>query len=468
MRPVLVTLLGLVRLPDGASAERRALLSYADGGDGLACWSDRLMRDCSTFFPGVDLLADWGHVLNASRLVENEPLSVPSQLVVPSSLNVTRRAGVLVDHVNLHACKVSEGFCSPFVSQTPGLVTHSPQERGGYGPYASTTILTNDGDGGSLNFVYWTLIIHYRVYVSTADADVRADFAKGMQVQIHKQQQSNEAPLSVQIVMAAIGGVAMLTCALLLAMVLMLRHTTIMRMANWRYVALMLLGAMMANGSIFTFLYSPSTFGPLTETKCLGRLFLIPLGFDLLFLTLLVKTWHVRALVRQAAGRPRSGLCGSQLCKSSQLAACGFGTFVLADVLYLISWATFDQPEPTRIFSKVAPSLYQYECFSPVSRRTPGRTQAGRADACSSLEDGASSELVRAPRLSMPAPNPHLVRSSRLEGLTLPPVRSSRPPCLRTRPTRCSSCSWLRTRPSWRGRSSSLGRPAGAPRARRP
>jgi hypothetical protein len=132
--------------------------SYADGGDGLACWTGKLMRDCQQYYPGVDLIADWSDV-NSTVIFEGNELVVPSKLVVPASLNVSADGGgALVDHVNLHACRVASGFCSPFADVSPGLVTHSAQERGGYGPYRSATILMNDADDIRVEgqqFVYW-------------------------------------------------------------------------------------------------------------------------------------------------------------------------------------------------------------------------------------------------------------------------------------------------------------------------
>jgi len=80
--------------------------------------------------------------------------------------------GFEVDHANFHACMRRNGFCSPFVSVQPGLVTHAPAQK------SHTGSLTLEA---SLGVGLWTLIAHFRMYI---DGGVRIDIAKGITVDV--------------------------------------------------------------------------------------------------------------------------------------------------------------------------------------------------------------------------------------------------------------------------------------------
>jgi len=64
----------------------------------------------------------------------------------------------LVPHINLHACKVEEGTCTPLIKANTNTVTHAPAKKGNVmGNYVSTIMLKEGA---------WTLIAHGRAYLN--------------------------------------------------------------------------------------------------------------------------------------------------------------------------------------------------------------------------------------------------------------------------------------------------------------
>ena len=149
----------------------RRLSSYADGGDDAACWRSKLMVPCDSDLPGVSLDVAWNS--SGETLIRDVPFSALSVLRWPADMNVTiKDHGFEVDHANFHACMRRNGFCSPFVSVQPGLVTHAPAQK------SHTGSLTLEA---SLGVGLWTLIAHFRMYI---DGGVRIDIAKGITVDV--------------------------------------------------------------------------------------------------------------------------------------------------------------------------------------------------------------------------------------------------------------------------------------------
>eukprot|EP00966_Prymnesium_polylepis_P019525 450263-Prymnesium_polylepis.1 len=135
----------------------------------MACWRSRLMIDCAVF-PGVAMAVDWGDLDAAdTKAIEDDPIRVNATLSWPESLNVSVRPhGFAVDHANLHACRTTAGFCSPFVEMQPQLVTHSTEMR------SNTGRVVIDSRLGFAEV--WMYIVHFRLFVEDG---IRIDFAKG-------------------------------------------------------------------------------------------------------------------------------------------------------------------------------------------------------------------------------------------------------------------------------------------------
>lgn len=344
--PLLPALLVLL-LPRSATGS-----SYADGGDGMACWKAKLMVPCDTIFPGVDIQVDWSAVSGSARLVEGDKISVPSHLMVPAAgdsngLNITtadfKAHDFGIDHTNLHACKVSGGFCSPFVGEQPGLVTHSPALKGTPGP-ANEVKFEMALEPGS-----WTFITHYRIFI---DDNIRCDFAKGKIAHVESLQVetvASSAVINSSIALSIIG--MAISLFFLVSSTCVCRKTNVFKLASWKFCAIASLGGMLGNGCIL--LWVP----PLTNTLCLLRPFLLPIAFDVLFFPLLLKTWRLKVLFANLNTLKRVTISDWMLIK-------GILAPVLVDAIIGIVWVLVDPPTPARIDSLISETRYEMFCAS--------------------------------------------------------------------------------------------------------
>ena len=317
--------------------------SYADGGDDLACWKAKLMVSCSEVFPGVDVKVDWTAL--SEKLVEGSEISIPSHIVIPDSLNVTtadfKEHGFEIDHTNLHACKVSGGFCSPFVAQQPGLVTHSAALKGASGA----------SNGVDFEFVLepgdWTYITHYRIFV---DDNVRCDFAKGKIVHVDPLLTETVASPAVVSISIALSVVGMVISLVFLVCSFAFREKNIFKLASWKFCALASLGGIIGNACIL--LWTP----PLTPALCVLRPFLIPLAFDFVFFPLLLKTWRLKVLLVDSKMK--------KLNVTDMLLLKGILAPVVVDIIIGIAWVLTDPPSPDKIMSQISESRYETFCIS--------------------------------------------------------------------------------------------------------
>ena len=105
------------------------------------------------------------------------------------------RGGALyhVVHTNLHSCLVNAGACTPFVKNTPGLSTHTPEKYTNLtataGGSMSAEITTTDF---SLAEGRYTVIAHVRWYATDG---TKFDAAIGVRVQVEK---SKELPNGIE------------------------------------------------------------------------------------------------------------------------------------------------------------------------------------------------------------------------------------------------------------------------------
>lgn len=89
-----------------------------------------------------------------------------------------------IPHSNLHSCLTHVGFCTPFVSNTPALSTHSTALVDNFRPDSSRS----DGDwvnctftgSLSLNAASYTIITHVRFFTSEGGVTIQADLAQGL------------------------------------------------------------------------------------------------------------------------------------------------------------------------------------------------------------------------------------------------------------------------------------------------
>jgi hypothetical protein len=219
--------------------------SYADGGPDMACWKNKLMVPCDKIFPGLHIEVDWSSIAPPKKLVEGDKIAVPSHIIVPASINLTttdfKDHGFDIDHTNLHACKVSGGFCSPFVSASPGLVTHSPALKGTPGAHnpVNFNLELEPGD--------WTFITHFRIFV---DDNVRCDFAKGMIVHVDPLLVETVASPAVITVTTVLSILGMALSIMFLIASFLYRKTNVFKLASWKFCALASLGGVTGNACI--------------------------------------------------------------------------------------------------------------------------------------------------------------------------------------------------------------------------
>ena len=190
---------------------------------------------------------DWSPLYPTSgkNLTAGDKISIPSTLTLPSSLNVTsqlfsqKKTGFGVDHTNVHACLTKGGFCSPFVSKTPGLVTHSAALKGPINDPVSFGVTLEAGT--------WTFITHYRIYV---DNNVRCDFAKGKVQLVLPKLVENVASASVVSVSVILSALGMAVSIFFLFASFKWRKTNVFKLASWKFCAIASFGALLGNASI--------------------------------------------------------------------------------------------------------------------------------------------------------------------------------------------------------------------------
>jgi hypothetical protein len=130
--------------------------AYDVGEDVTLCWAtvnatmEALREDCS----GAKMTIDNLDELPPTQLAADTPYEVRYTMEVPSM----RSPEALIPHANIHSCVRTVGFCSPFVSDTPGLATHTEANEGeelksGRASFLSTVVL---GEG------QYTIIVHAR------------------------------------------------------------------------------------------------------------------------------------------------------------------------------------------------------------------------------------------------------------------------------------------------------------------
>ena len=314
--------------------------SYADGGDEMACWRQLLQVNCDTTYPGVALDVDWGSLADAGiTKVENDPIVLNATLTWPASLNITQRAnGYTIDHANLHACRTVAGFCSPFVSVQPQLVTHSTEIRTDVGN------VTFNSQFGSADT--WTTIVHYRLYY---DGNIRADFAKGIIIQVKKREEANIADDTVRAFMVALVAAGIVAMSIAFLAVLYCRMTRLFKASSWRFIALSVMGGILGNTATFTFL------PPFTHATCTMRVLLMPFAFDALFFPILLKTWRIKALLGASSEVQSKRITDERVATLLLL-------LLVADFVLCVMWVIVDGPVPTRVFSKISPHLYEIYC----------------------------------------------------------------------------------------------------------
>ena len=187
-------------------SRRKLSDTYLEGGDGMACWEAKVLKDCSaapfvqptgnptTTEMNVTALAPvvsspWVSTsyYYPTTYKVNVVMTFPSALVI----NKPNSQSNEIIHANLHACKREIGICIPFVGKEPGLVTHTPAMCGNNpdgSPKACPTEYTVDLDPGK-----WNLIMHDRVKYcpagspSPCDNAIQLDFARGITIDVEEQ-----------------------------------------------------------------------------------------------------------------------------------------------------------------------------------------------------------------------------------------------------------------------------------------
>ena len=175
-----------------------ALLAFAAaydlGEDVTLCWltdapngGSAAREDCA----GASM--EFVLPLLPSSLWSGQQYSVHYRMLVPSSRSPTS----LIPHANVHSCVRSVGFCTPFVSNTPGLSTHSVALQGNL---SASSALSNSLELTSevkLSPDQYTIIIHGRWF---DDAGRKHDMARATYVDV------SSRPLALYIG-ASLGGV---------------------------------------------------------------------------------------------------------------------------------------------------------------------------------------------------------------------------------------------------------------------
>lgn len=321
--------------------------SYADGGTDLACWKAKLMVDCPATFGDTTLDVDFAGLLDPPVLTEGDIIPILSKLNVDDSINVTteiyKEHGYYSDHTNVHACKVSGGFCSPFVTATPGLVTHTPAKFGDEEESITFEPVLEAGD--------WTFIVHFRLYI---DDNIRVDFAKGIIVNVKPKLveiSASDDMRNAAIAFAIVG--AVISFAFFIS-VFKWRHTRVFRYASWKFCAVSTLGGIIANLSIL--LWVP----PLTDLSCGLRPFLLPIAFDIVYFPLLLKTWRLKQLFGGGGKMKKMKITDFLLAKFVFLP-------IIVDVLIAGIWFGVGAPAPTQFKSLISEELYENFCSSDGS-----------------------------------------------------------------------------------------------------
>eukprot|EP00929_Paragymnodinium_shiwhaense_P026878 TRINITY_DN1588_c0_g1_i1.p1 TRINITY_DN1588_c0_g1~~TRINITY_DN1588_c0_g1_i1.p1 ORF type:complete len:538 (+),score=100.42 TRINITY_DN1588_c0_g1_i1:100-1713(+) len=156
------------------SAHAQCYLEDA-AADCAVCWSTS-SHGVTTFkeCPENSVQLTWEQALPA-ELVEGESYHTKFQAVVDTTVfdvQTKEKKGDVyhVPHANIHSCIRSRGACTPFVSNSPGLATHTPEIRGN-GTYVDNTFSGSFETDVQLTKDEYTIIAHVRFYVPDATQD---------------------------------------------------------------------------------------------------------------------------------------------------------------------------------------------------------------------------------------------------------------------------------------------------------
>lgn len=146
------------------------------------CPADAIQIQLETYLPN-DLVADTEYKVGYTFRINTS--------VFPVLTKFKKGNSWMVPHSNVHSCIRSRGACTPFVSNTPGLSTHTPELRGN-GTFVSggDVLLETFDTTVTLPEDEYTIILHGRFYIrdtlQTADQDcypdclIKYDAAVGM------------------------------------------------------------------------------------------------------------------------------------------------------------------------------------------------------------------------------------------------------------------------------------------------
>ena len=336
----------------GAAVLSSVCSGYHQGGDEIMCWVDGTpLSECPP-----NLSVKFEDQARIPLLVEAETrfgvtvdVSILSGKVGAdeniAQIKPVEKAGAFweISHVNLHACQNKFGWCTPFASRSSELVTDTQEEQSNTSMPIDLNMELPEGS--------WTVILHARIFVAftnAPDSIVKLDVAAGGKLKAYPAEVALVPKDSVVIAVKSVIGAVFALITFIVCALLYYRKHYVVRIADPTLCIQMCVGGAIAASSAITFLPD------LTDSKCTARVWLLLIGFDLVFIPLLLKTWRIHKLFNNKA------------LKKIKITTRRLLTFLCAvlvgDAAFGLTWYIAYPLHATREYDEISEYVYEMWC----------------------------------------------------------------------------------------------------------
>jgi len=189
-----------------------------------------------------------------------------------------------IQHSNLHACKVSVGFCSPLVKNQTNLVTFGSDSTFNFAPNSSYLDITGSIPGDGLVLGEWSVIAHIRIKLTNGDT---WDVANGIKVSVNPACIFENISIGAYISVSIILFITFIYVLTVLLGVIIFRNRKVFLASNLTFNVTVLISAIFILGTVIPLSIQGK------ESTCILRPWLLAPAATCVFALLFFKTWRV-------------------------------------------------------------------------------------------------------------------------------------------------------------------------------
>ena len=268
--------------------------SYDVGGTDPICWKTDLVNGGTTKLDSCPDDFKLEFILEPPKVMygrEYYPVQYRFSLDI-DAIDHYQVNDVDIPHANIHSCVSTVGFCTPFVSNTPGLSTHTPALSGDV-EYTSDGIYTVDFiDDMKLEDEQYTIIAHVRVFGEEGGITYKYDMAAAIFRTVLPPQDILTVGKSVNIGMIVWMILVLFILSCIFVMTVYHRTHKILKFSQVNFLIIMNMLAIVGTAGLFTYRET-------NNTTCALRPWLVIIPLNLIFGLLFGKTWRIWKLMNQ-------------------------------------------------------------------------------------------------------------------------------------------------------------------------